>query len=410
MPQAEHPTQSAADAHRSTSRIRKTNFRPCPTSVPSVGPQRVAVKIPPTRCAIARAVGSADGETADAAAARADRGADRKSRPRRCRSRAQPRRRFHRAALVAKATTAPSASPKPAAAPSAAPAASAGVPSPSPTKVRSNRPKPARAVARVRRAKARRVRSPAPVLQKPVRLRPIAVPPTPSPKPAPARRRRRRGPAEFTSTHKLRACSAQRRSIRTKTSQGFHASLRGSMEPTPPPEVVGDDEVHVSRERRRQRRAGQDVGNEHASRRAGTDLRWLAACAIRTPSQPDAQAGTMTHPVGGARSCSAVRRQSGRYGRADRRGTCACDVHRARACAVYAARLLRRHSPSDSRLLCDFYRTRIGCSITSDRRAEEGGWNRRIHRAIWPANTRTDSGATGADASWTYPATAQKFA
>ena len=98
---------------------------------------------------------------------------------------------------------------------------------------------------------------------------------------------RTRHPPRRTSTISCAACCRTTRSIPTTKSYAGHASLRRPMEPTPPPEVVGGDEVHVTNARRRQRRPGQDVGHVDPQSRPHHDVHGLAgALSARRAAPP----------------------------------------------------------------------------------------------------------------------------
>ena len=133
-----------------------------PTSVPSIGPQQVAIKIPPSAAPSPLPSVPPDGEAAVAAAARTNRRANREARiagtaaqrethcgSNDCRARREG---DDGAECFAKAG---------AGAPSAAPAANAGVPSPSPTQGPSKRPKAAHSRHPARKPKARQAPNPA---------------------------------------------------------------------------------------------------------------------------------------------------------------------------------------------------------------------------------------------------------
>jgi hypothetical protein len=140
------------------------------------------------------------------------------------------------AAVAVHASTAPSASPAPAARSSLPPAANAGVPSPSPTT--------ATAVAKTAGAAPspgpKGLGSPGPTTgagqAKAGPARPIAVPPTPKPEPT-------RSPAPASSAaislnDRLRSLLPNNPVNPTTKSYSGRVSLQGTMEPTPPPDVL----------------------------------------------------------------------------------------------------------------------------------------------------------------------------
>ena len=89
------------------------------------------------------------------------------------------------------------------------------------------------------------------------------------------------------------------RSTRRKSNTNFHVGLDGSMEPTPPPDVVAMTKFMYEERGAGSDALDQDVGDEHASRRARRYLRRLAgALSARTHNQLAMQ-GNMTHNVAG---------------------------------------------------------------------------------------------------------------
>ncbi|HTZ55687.1 MAG TPA: hypothetical protein VMB20_11550 [Candidatus Acidoferrum sp.] len=207
-----------------------------PTSVPSIGPQQVAIKIPPSAApspvpSVRPTAKPPTPRPPAPTAAPTARPATPVPQPS-----AKPTALPTAALIAAKATTAPSASPKPAGPPTAAPAANAGVPSPSPTQG----PKQTVQTGTQPSPGPKTEGSPGPKpgaagKAKPGPAAPVAVPPTPSPKPKPAPSA---SPSGYDINAKLRGLLPHNNVTFHEVNENFHPGLRGSMEPTPPPEVV----------------------------------------------------------------------------------------------------------------------------------------------------------------------------
>ncbi len=270
-----------------------------PTSVPSIGPQQVAIKIPPSAApsplpSVPPTAKPPSPRPPAPTAAPTAKPASPVPQPS-----AKPTAAPTTAALVAKATTAPSASPKPAGAPSAAPAANAGVPSPSPTQG----PKQTTQSGAQPSPGPKTEGSPGPKPgttgnTKAGPAAPVAVPPTPSPKPQPKATATASPSTANDINDKLRGLLPHNAVIPHEANVSFHPGLRGSMEPTPPPEIVAMTKFMFQ-----EKGAGSDALDKMwvtGTHREGPALicdGWM----LRYPpaSQPAVQQGTMTHPVSG---------------------------------------------------------------------------------------------------------------
>ncbi len=268
-----------------------------PTAVPSIGPQQVAIKVPPTAAPtpVPSAPPTAKPPTprppAPTAAPTAKPATPVPA------PTAKPTAVPTTAVVVAAATAAPTASPKPAGPPTAAPPAKiAGVPSPSPTQG----PKLAAQSGTQPTPGPKTEASPGP---KPGNLgaakagppAPVVVPPTPSPRPQP---KPTASANRYDINAKLRGLLPHNAVNPSEFHESFQPGLRGSMEPTPPPSVIA-----MTKYTFQERGAGDDALDKMwvtGTHREGPALicdGWL----LRYPSssQPAAQQGSMSHPVSG---------------------------------------------------------------------------------------------------------------
>ncbi len=210
-----------------------------PTSVPSIGPQQVAIKVPPTAAPTPVPSASPTAKPPTPRPPAPTTAPTAKPATPVPQASAQPTAVPTAAALVAKATTAPSASPKPVGQPTAVPTANAGVPSPSPTQG----PKQTVQTGAQPSPGPKTEGSPGPKPgtvgnAKPGLAAPVAVPPTPSPKPAPKPTPTTAPPAANDINAKLRALLPHNAVNPSQVNESFRPGLRGSMEPTPPPQIV----------------------------------------------------------------------------------------------------------------------------------------------------------------------------
>jgi len=269
-----------------------------PTTMPSVAVESVAVRIPPTAApspvpSIVPTAKPTPRPPAPTAAPTAKPATPAPSAP--------PTEVPTAAAVVAARTTsAPSASPQPVSRPSNAPAANAGVPSPSPTQgaklatTSGTQPSPG----------PKSEGSPGP---KPGGAgsntgppRPVQVPPSPNPQAT-------SGGASGSSTGNgihndvgslLAGMIPHNKVNPTQSNTNFHVGLSGSMEPTPPPEIVA-----LTKFTYEEHGEGSDARMKMwvtSTHREGPALicdGWL----VRYPqnSQPAVKSGTMTHNVSG---------------------------------------------------------------------------------------------------------------
>ncbi|MEO6836420.1 MAG: hypothetical protein ABI231_11010 [Candidatus Tumulicola sp.] len=203
------PTQNVYEVHPGS------ELPAAPVSVPTVAPVAVAVKTPPSAA-------PSPAPTAVAPAAKAS--------PAPVAPSAAPT-----AAVAVRASAVPSSSPAPAARSSMAPAPRSGVPSPSPTalaaaaKTHGAAPSPG----------PKGVGSPGPragigAKTKAVPARPIELHPTPSPAPRPTKARA--SPPDINA--RLRALLPNNPVNPSSKQYAPQLSLRGSLEPTPPPNVL----------------------------------------------------------------------------------------------------------------------------------------------------------------------------
>lgn len=270
-----------------------------PTSVPSIGPQQVAIKVPPT----------AAPTPVPSAPPTAKPPTPRPPVPTTAPPTAKPATPVPQAtakptavptvvAVIARATVAPSATPKPEGQPSAVPTTNAGVPSPSPTQAPKQTAQTGTQPTPGPKTEASPGPKPGTGNQKAGPPAPVAVPPTPTPRPQP-----KPTPAAAPSSAndinaKLRAMLPHNDVNISEAHVAFHPGLRGSMEPTPPPEIVA-----ITKFMFEERGAGSDALDKMwvtGTHRDGPLLicdGWM----LRYPpsSQPAVQQGTMTHPVAG---------------------------------------------------------------------------------------------------------------
>jgi hypothetical protein len=269
-----------------------------PTSVPSIGPQQVAIKVPPTAAPtpVPSAPPTAKPPTPRPPAPTAAPTA--KPATPVPQATAKPTAVPTTAAVIAKATAAPSATPKPEGQPSAAPTANAGVPSPSPTQG----PKQTAQIGTQPSPGPKTEASPGPRPgtgnEKTGPPAPVAVPPTPSPKPQPKPTPTSPPTIANDINAKLRGMLPHNDVNPSEAHVAFHPGLRGSMEPTPPPQIVAITKF---------------MFEEHGVGDDGLDKMWVTSThregpllicdgwLLRYPlsSQPAVQEGTMTHPVSG---------------------------------------------------------------------------------------------------------------
>jgi hypothetical protein len=200
-----------------------------PLSIPTVGPVSVAVKPPPT-VQPSPAPTSAPSARPTARPIEPVVRATARPTPAPALPKALPT-----ATAAARATTAPSASPAPAVRASAPPAERAGVPNPSPTSTAAVARTPGRAPSPGPSGGA----SPGPHAGNapkgpPAPERPVAIRPTPAPRITPAPKSRR-GP---DINAKLRAMIPNNPVHPTTKQYTMNYSLRGKIEPTPPPDVL----------------------------------------------------------------------------------------------------------------------------------------------------------------------------
>jgi hypothetical protein len=209
-----------------------------PTSVPSIAPQQVAIKVPPTAAPtpMPSAPPTAKPPTPRPPAPTAAPTA--KPATPAPQPTARPTAVPTRAVVIAAATAAPSEPPKPAGPPTSAPVEKiAGVPSPSPTQgprltaQTGAQPTPG--------PKAEGSPGPKPGTVGSAKAgppAPVAVPPTPSPRPQPKPAPSSSGNYDLNA--KLRGLLPHNAVNPSEVHVAFHPGLEGSMEPTPPPEIV----------------------------------------------------------------------------------------------------------------------------------------------------------------------------
>ncbi|HUN29838.1 MAG TPA: hypothetical protein VMV65_08510 [Alphaproteobacteria bacterium] len=268
-----------------------------PTAVPSVPIQSVAMRIPPTSAptpvpSVAPTAKPTPRPPAPTAAPTAKPATPAPSAP----PTAAP---TSAAVVAARATSAPTASPQPVSRPSLAPAANAGVPSPSPTEgakentTTGTQPSPG--------PKSQGSPGPRPGSggKNPGPKRPIEVPATPKPQPASGAAGKSVGGGIHNDLGSLLSGMIPHNKVNpSEANTNFHVGLGGSMEPTPPPEVIAMTKFTFE-----ERGAGSDALDKMwvtSTRRVGPALiceGWM----VRYPpaSQPGFQEGNMTHNVSG---------------------------------------------------------------------------------------------------------------
>jgi hypothetical protein len=205
-----------------------------PVSVPTVGPVAVSVKPPPTAAPSPVPTSAPSAAPSSKPPAPAASPTARAVTPAPALPKASPT-----AAAIARASAAPSASPAPAARASLAPAPRAGVPNPSPTSTSAvsrtpgtaPSPGPSGAASPGPRAgaAAKNLRAPARPIEVPPTPAAAAVRVTPAPKPTSA-------PPNINA--RLRALLPNNPVHPTSKSYTPTYSLRGRLEPTPPPDVL----------------------------------------------------------------------------------------------------------------------------------------------------------------------------
>ncbi len=210
----------------------RTEIPAAPVTVPTVGPVAVSVKPPPTAAPSPAPTSAPSAHPSPKPPAPVARPTARAATPAPALPQASPT-----AAAVARASAAPSASPAPAARASLAPAPRSGVPNPTPTSTTAVARTPGRAPAPGPSGgpspgpRAGNAPKKAPAVE-----RPIEIPPTPRPvaaaTPAP------KGRAAPNINAKLRSLLPHNAVNPTSKSYTPSLSLRGRMEPTPPPDVL----------------------------------------------------------------------------------------------------------------------------------------------------------------------------
>lgn len=229
------PQQTPQPNPQPTQNIFETQPNPeipaAPTSVPTVGPVAVSIKAPPTAAPSPVPTTAPSARPSPKPPAPEARATQRAATPAPVLPRASPT-----AAALARASAAPSASPAPAARASAPPAERAGVPNPSPTSTSAVARTPGTAPAPGPSGGP----SPGPKVgnapkKAPAVARPIQIAATPRPAVATPGPKGRNAP---NINAKLRAMLPNNPVNPTNKSYSPSYSLRGRLEPTPPPEVL----------------------------------------------------------------------------------------------------------------------------------------------------------------------------
>jgi hypothetical protein len=221
------PTQNIFEAQP------RTELPAAPVSVPTVAPVAVAIKAPPTAAPSPAPTTAPSARPSPKPPAPVAKPTARAVTPAPALPKASPT-----AAAVARATAAPSATAAPAARASVAPAQRPGVPNPSPTRAAAVSKTAGTAPSPGPSGGASPGPQPGPATKRAaVPARPIEIPPTP----APAQRATSAPKPQRTAPNinaKLRAMLPNNPVNPTSKSYTPNLSLRGKMEPTPPPDVL----------------------------------------------------------------------------------------------------------------------------------------------------------------------------